>query len=211
MYLPAHFDEERIAVLHGLVNTHPLGTLVTLGPDGLNANHVPFLIDPEPAPFGTLRAHVARVNPVWRDFDPERGALVVFQGPQAYVSPSWYPTKQESGKVVPTYNYMVVHAYGALRAVEDASWLRNLVTRLTDRFEGERTPRWRVTDAPADYVERMLSAIVGIEIPVSRMLGKWKISQNRPAADRAGVADGLMETGDAAAAAMAREIGQLAR
>jgi transcriptional regulator len=201
MYLPSHFKEERVAVVHDLIRAHPLGTLVTLGPQGLNGNHMPFEIDPEPAPFGTLRAHVARANPVWREFSKEVEALAIFQGPQAYVTPSWYAIKRETGKVVPTWNYLVVHAYGPLKAVDETPWLRAFVTRLTDRFEAQRAEPWKVTDAPDDYVEKMLTAIVGVEMPVTRLLGKWKASQNRPAADREGVARGLTEraaTGDLA-------------
>lgn len=204
MYLPAHFEETRSEVLHGLIREHPQAVLVTLGVvDGLNANHIPFELDPAPAPFGTLRAHVARSNPVWRDFSRDVEALVVFQGPQAYVSPSWYPTKKETGKVVPTYNYIVVHASGPLQVIDDPAWLRGLVGRLTNRFEAASTQPWQVADAPADFVDQMLGAIVGLEMPVTKLIGKWKASQNRSAADRHGVAAGLREIGDAEAAAMA--------
>jgi transcriptional regulator len=204
MYLPKHFDETRVEVLHGLIRAHPLGALVTTGANGLEANHIPFEIDPDPAPFGTLRAHVARANPVWREGTGD--ALVIFQGPEIYVSPSWYPSKREGGKVVPTWNYAVVHAYGALRAVDDAAWLRAFVERLTNRHEAARPDRWHVTDAPADYVDRMVTAIVGIELPVARLVGKWKVSQNRPAADQAGVIAGLEAVGDDAARAMAAAV-----
>jgi len=210
MYTPSHFEETRVAVLHQLIREHALATFVTLGPEGLNANHIPFEIDPEPAPFGTLRGHVARGNPVWRDFSKEIEALLVFQGPQAYISPSWYPTKKETGKVVPTYNYIVVHAYGPLRPIEDRVWLRNLVERLTNRYEAARVEPWKITDAPADYIETMLGAIVGIEIPVTRLVGKWKASQNRPPVDRKGVISGLNEIGDADAATMANFVRQSA-
>lgn len=210
MYTPSHFEETRVSVLHQLIREHALATFVTLGPEGLNANHIPFEIDPEPAPFGTLRGHVARGNPVWREFSKDVQALLVFQGPQAYISPSWYPTKKETGKVVPTYNYIVVHAYGPLRPIEDRVWLRNLVERLTNRYEAARVEPWKITDAPADYIETMLGAIVGIEIPVTRLVGKWKASQNRPPADRKGVISGLREMGDADAATMANFVGQSA-
>jgi len=201
MYLPTHFKETRVPVVHEVIRAHPFGTLVTLDSTGLNGNHMPFEIIPEPAPFGTLRAHVARANPVWRDFSEDVEALVIFQGAQGYVTPSWYATKTETGKVVPTWNYLVVHAYGPLQVVDDAAWLRAFVTRLTDRFEAERADPWKVTDAPDDYVEKMLSAIVGIEVPVTRLLGKWKASQNRPPIDRERVVQGLRErnaTGDVA-------------
>jgi transcriptional regulator len=196
VYLPAHFKEERAEVLRGLIAEHPLGTLVTLEASGLNGNPMPFLYDPDPAPLGTLRAHVARANPMWREFSRETEALAIFQGPQRYVTPAWYPRKQETGKVVPTWNYLMVHAYGPLRAIDDAEWLRRFVTRLTDRFEAGRADPWKVTDAPEDYVSANLKAIVGIEIPVTRLLGKWKVSQNQPAADRAGVVRGLRAAGD---------------
>jgi transcriptional regulator len=185
------------------VRAHPLGALVTLGAGGLEANHLPFEIDPDPAPFGTLRGHVARANPVWRELSRGADALAIFQGPATYVSPSWYPSKQEGGKVVPTWNYAVVHAYGPLRAIDDAAWLRAFVERLTDRHESGRTAPWQVSDAPADYVDKMVTAIVGIELPVARLVGKWKVSQNRPAPDRAGVVAGLEQDGGDAARAMA--------
>ena len=206
MYLPSHFEETRVEVLHRLIREHSLGTLVTLGSEGLNANHIPFEIEPTPAPFGTLKGHVARGNPVWRDFSEDVEALLIFRGPQAYITPSWYQTKKETGKVVPTYNYLAVHAYGPMRVVEDRAWLRNLVERLTDRHEAARPVPWKVTDAPDDYIEAMLRAIVGIEIRVTRLLGKWKASQNRPAADREGVARGLSEIAGADAATMAGEV-----
>jgi transcriptional regulator len=203
MYLPKHFEETRIGVLHHLIRAHPLGTLVTLGPDGPEANHLPFEVDPEPAPFGTLRAHVARANPLWREISRDGRALAIFQGAQAYISPSWYPSKREGGKVVPTWNYAVVHAYGTLRAIEDRAWLRAFVERLTERHEKGRREPWKLADAPADFIEQMLGAIVGIELTVTRLTGKWKTSQNRPAADRAGVVEGLLAEGGEAAAAMA--------
>jgi transcriptional regulator len=190
MYLPRHFEETDVATLQGLIRAHPLGALVTLGAAGLDANHVPFEVDPDPAPFGTLSAHVARANPVWKEA-AGTDVLVLFQGPEIYISPSWYPTKQETAKVVPTWNYAVVHAHGRLRAIEDRDWLRAFVTRLTDRHEAGRADPWKVTDAPADYVETMLGGIVGLEIPLARLVGKWKTSQNRPAQDQNGVIEGL--------------------
>lgn len=205
MYLPAHFEEDRTEVLHQLIRDHPFGMLVTLGQGGLNANHIPFELDPAAGPFGTLRAHVARANPVWRDFNAELDVLAVLQGAQSYISPSWYPGKQENGKVVPTWNYIVVHAYGPMRVVEDPGWLRGLVHRLTERHEAGKAQPWKVADAPAEYIEKMLSAIVGIEIPITKLTGKWKLSQNRSEADRDGVRHGLrgMDNSDAAAMASA--------
>jgi transcriptional regulator len=202
MYVPAHFEETRPEVLGRLIHDHPLAALVTLGRDGLSANHIPLELDPEPAPLGTLRGHVARANPVWRDFSRDVEVLAIFQGPQAYISPAWYETKKETGKVVPTYNYIVVHAYGPLRIVEDRAWLRALVERLTNRHEAERPEPWKVTDAPAGYIEQMLGAIIGVEIPLTRLVGKWKVSQNRPAVDRDGVVSALGEMDDQDARAM---------
>jgi transcriptional regulator len=203
MYVPAHFEETRPEVLHELIRDHSLAALVTVGPAGLNANHIPLEIDPEPAPLGTLRGHVARGNPVWRDFSRDVEALAIFQGPQAYISPAWYRTKRETGKVVPTYNYAVVHAYGPMRVIEDREWLRGLVERLTDRHEAGRPGAWKVGDAPADFIEQMLGGIVGIEIQLTRLVGKWKVSQNRPMADREEVVKALRELPGSDARAMA--------
>ena len=190
MYLPAHFEEKRADVLRRLVHEQPLGLLVTHGAAGLRADTVPFLLDAEPGPHGTLRAHVARANPLWREA-AGRDALVVFQGPQAYISPGWYASKAEHGKVVPTWNYVMVQARGTLRAIDDAQWLRAFVTRLTTKHEADQAQPWAVTDAPSDFVDTMLRAIVGIEIELTALTGKWKVSQNRSAADRAGTAAGL--------------------
>lgn len=190
MHYVTAFDEQRLDVLHALIAQHPLATLVTRDADGLCADHIPFEIGaatPE-APFGVLRGHVARANPLWRRSAP---VLAVFQGPQAYVSPAWYEEKPRSGKVVPTYNYAVVHAHGALRAIDDAAWLLALVERLSARHEAGREVPWQVSDAPAAYIDKMLAAIVGIEIPIARLEGKWKASQNRSAQDQANVAAGL--------------------
>jgi len=193
MYVPAHFAEQRLDVLHRLMHEHPLGALVTLQPDGLDACHIPFEIAPASAaaPHGTLRAHIARNNPLWRNATPAVDALVIFQGPQAYITPSWYAEKQASGKVVPTYNYATVHAYGPLRIVDDAAWLHALLQRLTNRHEASRARPWQIGDAPPDYIEKMLGAIIGIEIPLRRVTGSWKASQNRSDADRATIAAGL--------------------
>ncbi len=203
MYEVAAFREDRIDVMHALVRIHPLATLVTHAGGKLEANHLPLLIDPLPTPQGTLRGHVARANPLWRQAHEDREALAIFQGPQTYVTPSWYPSKRETGKVVPTWNYAVVHAYGPLIVHDDCDWVRDLVTRLTAQQEGGRPQPWGITDAPADYIERVLAAIVGIEIPIARLEGKWKVSQNRVDADRAGVIEGLAQIADPQAGAMA--------
>ena len=197
MYVPAHFREGDVPTLHALIREHSLATLVTMGPDGLAANHIPMEIDADPLPHGTLRGHVARANPVWHNHTRDLHALAIFMGPQSYITPSWYSTKQETGKVVPTWNYAVVHAHGPLHIVEDRIWLRKLVERLTHSHERNRQPAWAVTDAPADFIDAQLGAIVGIEIPIARLEGKWKVSQNRGRDDRAGVVAGLRANADA--------------
>jgi transcriptional regulator len=193
MYLPPHFREERPEVLRALMRAHPLATLVTLAGGGLVANHLPLLYDPEPGEFGTLRGHVARANPLWREHPPGAEVLAVFTGPDAYISPSWYPSKDATRKAVPTWNYAAVHAWGPFTVKDDAVWLRQHVEQLTDSQEAGRRHRWRVTDAPDDYIAGMVKAIVGFEIPVRRLQGKWKMSQNRPPEDRAGVVAALRE------------------
>ena len=203
MYLPEHFNEQRAELLHELIREQPLGTLVTLAAEGLNANHVPFEFDAAPAPLGTLRCHVARANSIWRDFSPMVEALAIFQGPKTYISPSFYPSKKVTGEVVPTYNYVIVHGYGAMKVIHDREWLRGLVTRLTKRFEAGRAAPWQVTDAPSAFIDKQLGAIVGIEIALTKLIGKWKVSQNRPVDDRKGVIEGLTEGGDADSAAIA--------
>ena len=210
MYLPTHFSESRPQVLRDFIAAHPLGLLVTQSrTGGIDANSVPFFLDPaDDGSPGVLRAHVARANPVWKDARDDADSLVVFQGPQGYVSPAWYPSKAEHGKVVPTWNYVMVQARGRLQAVDDKAWLRAFVARLTDRHEGRRAAPWAVSDAPADFIDATLGAIVGIEIRLGSLVGKWKVSQNRAAADRAGVVEGLLgERDDAALAAEVRAPG----
>ena len=211
MYTPPHFAEDRPEVLQNFIGRNPLATLVTLNDSGLTANHIPLLFDPDPAPHGKLIGHLARANNQWRDFDARVQALAIFIGPHAYVSPSWYATKAETGKVVPTWNYAAVHAYGVLRVIDDAGWLRNLVGRLTDRHEGARSQPWKVEDAPEAFIQAQLKGIVGIELTVQHFEGKWKLSQNRPERDRQGTERGLGETGDADAAALAKMMADLPR
>jgi transcriptional regulator len=208
MYLPAHFKEDRTPVLHELIRVHPFATLVTLDATGLVANHLPMEIDATAGPLGTLRGHVARGNPIWKSPRLDVEALAVFHGPQHYITPSYYATKPATGKVVPTWNYATVHAYGTLRVIDDAAWLRSFVEQLTDRHEAEHARAtgdapWHVGDAPESFLEKQLAAIVGLELPIARIEGKWKVSQNRPAEDRAGVVAGLGRSDDAAARAMA--------
>jgi len=203
MYLPKHFAQPEIEVLHQLMRSRPLATLVTLSGGGLEANHVPLHLSPKPAPFGTLRGHVARANPIWRDTVGEVEALAIFHGPDCYVTPSWYPAKAETGRVVPTWNYAVAHAYGRLRIVDDPAWLRAHLGELTAHNEAASAVPWRLEDAPADYTEKLIGAIVGVEMPIARLLGKWKTSQNQSAENRAGVVRGLRARGDETALAMA--------
>lgn len=202
MYVPDHFAERRTRVMHALMRSHPLAAIVRGGADGPEADHLPVELDAEAGPFGTLRGHVARANPLAEAADG-LGVLAIFQGPQAYVRPGWYATKHETGQVVPTWNYAVVHAYGPIRIVRDAAWLHALVERLTDAHEGGRSAPWRVTDAPAPYVDRMVQGIVGFEIPIARLQGKWKMSQNRLEPDRRGVIAGLGASESAADRAVA--------
>ncbi|HSZ89265.1 MAG TPA: FMN-binding negative transcriptional regulator [Acetobacteraceae bacterium] len=193
MYVPPLHKEDRIDLLHDAIRRTGLATLVTVTQDGLIASHVPMLLDADPAPYGTLVGHLARPNPQARGAIGE--ALAIFQGPEAYVTPSWYETKRATGKVVPTWNYVTIHAYGTVEFFNDPERLRDVVTRLTDRQEAPRAEPWAVTDAPADFIDVMLKGIVGFTLPISRLEGKWKMSQNRPAEDRAGVVAGLQSDG----------------
>ena len=203
MYQPPAFREDRIDVIHDLIRAHPLSTLVHFEDGGLAANHVPLVLHPGLGEKGTLRGHVARANPLWKAFDARIDVLAIFQGVEHYITPSWYPAKKEHGKVVPTWNYAVVHAYGPLSVHKDADWLKTQVNSLTDTHEGDREVPWAVSDAPGDFVDRQLRGIVGIEIPIARLEGKWKMSQNRAEDDRHGVIEGLHADGSAAAKRMA--------
>ncbi|MDP3293208.1 MAG: FMN-binding negative transcriptional regulator [Nevskia sp.] len=191
MYVPTHFAESGTEALHALIRAQPLATLVTMTADGLEANHIPMHLESAASRLGTLRGHVARANPVWRTFDPGVETLVVFTGVDAYVSPSWYATKAVDGRVVPTWNYEAVHVYGRLRIVNDAGWLRDQLDALTGQHESGFDAPWQIDDAPAEFIARLMQAIVGFEVEISRMVGKLKLSQNRSAADRAGVIAGL--------------------
>jgi transcriptional regulator len=195
VYIPPLFKEDRIDVLHDAIRRTGLATLVTLAADGLIASHVPMLLDADPAPYGTLIGHLARPNPQARGAIPGVQALAIFQGPDAYITPSWYATKRENGKVVPTWNYVAIHAHGPVEFFDDAERLRDVVTRLTEREEQARADPWAVSDAPAAFIDGMLKGIVGFALPIARLEGKWKMSQNRPAEDRAGVVAGLERQG----------------
>ena len=195
MYIPRDFEETRVAVLREFVREHPFCTLVTAGSGGLIASHIPMGLEAEGDESGVLKGHVSRANPQWKTFDPEVEALAIFSGPEHYISPSWYAEKAATGKVVPTWNYAVVHVYGRLKTVDDAEWLRRHVEALTAIHEAEMREPWSVTDAPEDYLSAMVRGIVGMELAVTRIEGKWKASQNRSESDRRGVLRGLDELG----------------
>jgi transcriptional regulator len=196
LYLPAQFNEGRSEVLHALMRARPLATLIALSDTGMIANHLPMQTLSEPAPYGLLRGHIARANPLWKEYRDSSEALAIFQGPQTYISPSLYPSKQSSGEVVPTWDYAVVHARGALRFIHDAEWLRNFVGTLTDEHEATRRQPWKIGDAPAAYIDKMLTLIVGFELVITSLTGKWKVSQNRTHEDRQGVVKGLEQADD---------------
>jgi transcriptional regulator len=204
-YLPPHFAETDTATLHALARAHPLATWVVQHQGELLVNHIPLLLDVERGEHGTLLGHVARANPVWQALADGASSVAVFTGPQAYVSPNWYPSKHTHGKAVPTWNYATVHAHGVPQAIDDPVRVLDIVTRLTQVHEASQARPWQVADAPADYLASLLKAIVAIEIPVQRWVGKWKVSQNRPAADQQGVADGLRGQGAEQMAALVQQ------
>ncbi|SCB50763.1 FMN-binding negative transcriptional regulator [Rhizobium multihospitium] len=191
MYQPPHHREDDLATQHQLIRAHPLGLLITAGDSGLIANPVPFHLNTELSPKGTLQAHIARANGQWKEIAAGAPVLVVFQGADTYITPSWYATKRETGKVVPTWNYAIVQVRGAVRTIDDAAWLRTQIGALTGENESERQQPWAVEDAPPEFIAAQLKGIIGIEINIETIDGKWKVSQNRPLADRQGVAEGL--------------------
>lgn len=191
MYSPKIFDEPRIEILREAICAHPLATLVTLNSAGLEANPIPFVLLTEPAPWGVLCGHVARANPLWQDHPHDADVLAIFHGPENYISPAWYATKAETGKVVPTWNYVSVHAKGKLRVHDDAIWLRTHLKVLTAHNEQAMAHPWSIDDAPRDFIDKMIESIVGIEIDITEFKGKWKVSQNRSPQDQASVVDAL--------------------
>ncbi|MDB6051419.1 MAG: transcriptional regulator [Pseudomonas sp.] len=207
MYVPSAFKEEDLALLHQQIEGTRLAVLVTHGTGGLLANHVPLLLSPEQGPNGTLHGHLAKANPQWQELANGAEALLIFAGPDAYVSPSFYPSKAEHGQVVPTWNFLAIHAYGIPEVFHDAQRLLSLVSALTDKHEAGRAKPWAVDDAPKEYIDKMLGAIVGFSVPITRLEGKRKLNQNRNAADIAGVRDGLA----ASAAPNDNELAQLMR
>lgn len=207
MYVPKHFKEDDNVKLHQYIRDYGFGVLIVADEDGIEANHLPFHLscEEDDSP-GTLQCHVARNNPVWQRVKNGGRVLAVFQGPDGYVSPSWYPTKAETGRVVPTWNYLAVHAAGKARIVEDATWLKQHLTKLTDQHESEMKEPWHVDDAPQDFTERLVKAIVGIEIEIETLTGKLKASQNLPERNRAGVKAGLEDSEQPYSRAMSKFI-----
>jgi transcriptional regulator len=193
MYIPQANKEDRLPVLHKLMEDQPFTSLVTMGESGLSASHIPMVLERDGTALGLLRGHLSRANPQWREFSPSVEALAIFSGPQHYITPNWYPEKAANGKVVPTWNYAVVHAYGHLKVIEDGEWLMAHLNTLTTIHEAGSPVPWKVSDAPADYIASLARGIVGLEMLIERIEGKWKVSQNRSEEDRHGVADGLAE------------------
>ena len=198
MYVPSQFSVTDNESLFRLIRENPLGMLVTHSDSGLDANHLPFELNSKDGSFGVLRAHVARTNPVWKEAADGSDVLVVFRAEHAYISPNWYPSKHEFHKQVPTWNYRVVHAHGTLSIRDDETFLRDLVGRLTQVHEASQPNPWRMSDAPRDYLESMLRAIVGLEITITRLVGKFKLSQNRELRDRLSLGEALKAQGDTA-------------
>jgi transcriptional regulator len=196
MYIPPRFREDDLGVLHAMVDRARLGVLVSSGPEGLQASHVPMLLDPDAGPYGTLTCHLARANVQSRALRHDSEVMIVFRAEDAYVSPSWYATKSETGKVVPTWLYVAVHAYGRPRVIDDPDALRTIVTRLTEKHEAPRRDPWAVTDAPESYIAALLGGIVGVEIPIARLEGKWKLDQDGSDADVRGAIEGLRSSED---------------
>lgn len=204
MYLPEHFKEEDTERLHQYIHAYSFGVLVIADEAGIEANHLPFHLDTKAGPFGTLECHVSRNNPAWQLIENNSRVLAIFQGPNAYISPSWYPSKVETGRVVPTWNYLAAHAEGTARVVHDPFWLKEHVRRLTDQHEAGRNSPWSVDDSPPDFIDRLIAGIVGIEIRIDKLIGKLKASQNQPETNRAGVKTGLAAEENPSAQAMSK-------
>ncbi len=196
MYIPAHFNESRPEVLHELIAQHPLGILVAHGKSGLSANHLPFMLHAQEGEQGVLHCHVARNNPVWQELANGDEAMVIFRTEEAYISPQWFPSKHETHKQVPSWNYVVAHAYGRVTIRDDERYVRGAVARLTRIHEASQPVPWKMTDGPKDYIDAMLKAIVGIEIEITRLIGKTKLSQNKDARDMEAAGKALSRQGD---------------
>lgn len=205
MYVPPHFAEARPEELHRVMREHPLGMLVSHGPQGLDAEHLPFEFNPEGGPLGLLSSHVARANPVWQRCPTGTPVMVVFSSAQAYISPNWYPSKHQTHRQVPTWNYQVVHAHGSLSVHDDERTLRGLVARLTRHHEATETRPWKMGDAPPDYIDGMLRNIVAIQVHITALVGKSKLSQNKARADRLGAAEALQARGQPELARLMRQ------
>jgi transcriptional regulator len=193
MYIPRANQEDSTPVIHKLMEEQPFASLITMGTSGLFATHIPMVLEQNGTPLGRLRGHISRANQQWHEFTPSIEALAIFSGPQHYITPSWYPEKQKTAKVVPTWNYVVVHAYGHLRVIEDSQWLMAHLESLVTIHEAGSPAPWKIGDAPADYIASQIKGIVGLEMVITRLEGKWKVSQNRSEQDRVGVAEGLAE------------------
>lgn len=203
MHIPKVFQEKNIETLHLMIKSHSLGAWITSMDDELEVNHIPFILEPSSGEYGVLRGHVNKANPVWKLLFSIKKSVVIFQGPQAYISPSWYPSKEEHGKAVPTWNYVVVHVHGTPRAIEDKEWLLDHLNSLTNEHESDQEEPWQVSDAPADYIQQMLGGIVGIEIAIDKIVGSWKTSQNKQQSDLSGIVTGLNKRKDSQSIEMA--------
>ena len=204
MYTPPQFEQPHIEVMHKLMSQYPLASLITINANCIEANHIPLHLSVEEGEFGVLRGHIARANPVWKDFATDTETLAIFHGPDAYISPSWYATKPALGKVVPTWNYAVVHAYGVLRIVDDAAWVRTQLEALTQQHEDNFPHPWAVSDAPEEFTEKLTGMVVGIEMLITRISGKWKVSQNQPLQNQKSVIEGLNTNGQNAMAELVK-------
>jgi transcriptional regulator len=205
MCLPKIHEETRLDVLHDLIRAHPLGTWVSAdeGEGELIVNHIPFMLDGSRGEFGTLFGHVARANPIWKASPSELASVIVFRGPQTYITPSWYPSKHQNGRAVPTWNYAVATVHGYPKFIDDREWLYEHLGHLTDAHEASQALPWKIGDAPEEFTDKLVGAVVGVEITVQRIEGKWKTNQNRPEPDKLGVVAGLLEKGDDESVAMA--------
>lgn len=211
IYLPTHFEQTDPAAIAGLIDAFPLATIVTSTSDGIVANHIPLQFDPVAGQSGVLRGHVARNNPIWQTTNSAVESLVIFQAPDTYITPNWYASKQAEHKVVPTWNYAVVHAYGRIQFHDDEKWLRGVIGKLTKSMESDQPKPWSMAQAPRDFLATQLGEIVGLEIEVTRLSAKWKVSQNRTSEDRSGVITGLDEVGDSKSSWMAEEVRKTTR
>ncbi len=196
MFKPPLFMEDRVGVMHDLIDAYSFGILIAHEDSELSVNHLPFVLHRELGDKGMLRAHMAKGNPLWKAFDEGSNVVVIFQGPHHYISPGWYASKAEHGKVVPTWNYATVHAKGALKLIDDPDWLIEQIGSLSDIHEAGRDDPWKITDAPDKYIRGQMKGIIGVEIEFAELTGKWKMSQNKNDADKAGILNGLTNDGD---------------